>query len=202
MDLTRLGVMGGTFDPIHHGHLAAAQEAASALHLDRVLFIPVWQPPHKLDEPAASPADRLCMVRLAVADNPLFEVSPIEMDRLGRSYTVHTLQRLVDLYPGADLYFIVGMDSLADLPKWHDPIGILERARIVALHRPGWQTVDLAELTYQLPESQGRVLLVEMPALDISSTELRERIGAGRPVRYLVPDSVASYVEERGLYRD
>jgi len=201
MDVTRLGVMGGTFDPIHHGHLVAAQEAASTLGLDRVLFIPVWQPPHKADEPWASPDDRLCMVRLAVADNPRFEVSTIEIERTGLSYTVDTLQRLTGIFPKASLYFIVGMDSLAELPKWHEPAGILRLARIAALHRPGWQTVDLATLARELPESAGRVELVEMPELDISSSELRDRIQAGRPVRYLVPDAVAAYVAERGLYR-
>ena len=201
MDVTRLGVMGGTFDPIHHGHLVAAQEAASTLDLDRVLFIPVWQPPHKPDEPWASPEDRLCMVRLAVDGNPRFEVSTIEIDRAGRSYTVDTLQRLAELHPAAALYFIVGMDSLADLPKWHDPTGILRLARIAALHRPGWEIVDLKALGRRLPESRDRVDLVEMPELDISSTELRDRLRAGRPVRYLVPDAVALYLEEHGLYR-
>ena len=201
MDVIRLGVMGGTFDPIHHGHLAAAQEAAAALTLDRVLFIPVWQPPHKTEEPWARPEDRLCMVRLAVADNPLFEVSTIEIDRGGRSYTVETLERLLELYPGALPYFIVGMDSLADLPKWHDPAGILRLARIIALHRPGWPTVDLADLSRRLPASTGRVDVVEMPGLDIAATELRERIRAGRPIRYFVPNRVAEYVQEHRLYR-
>ncbi len=201
MDVSRLGVMGGTFDPIHYGHLVAAQEAATTLDLDRVLFIPVWQPPHKADEPSASPEDRLCMVRLAVADNTHFEVSTIEIERAGLSYTVDTLQGLADTYQGAVLYFIVGMDSLADLPKWHDPARILRLARIAALHRPGWATVDLAALAHELPESNGRVDLVEMPELDISSTELRERIRGGRPVRYLVPDTVAAYLAERDLYR-
>jgi len=197
----RVGVMGGTFDPIHHGHLVAAQEAASALDLNPVLFIPVWQPPHKSEEPTASPEDRACMVRLAVADNPLFEVSTLEIERSGRSYTVDTLQRLAELYQGADLHFIVGMDSLAELPKWHDPVGILGLARIVALYRPGWQTVDLDQLAQALPESVGRVSVVPMPELDISATELRERISEGRPIRYLVPDAVAAYIERQGLYR-
>jgi nicotinate-nucleotide adenylyltransferase len=202
MDVSRrVGVMGGTFDPIHHGHLVAAQEAASVLHLNRVLFIPVWQPPHKPDEPAASPEDRLCMVRLAVAANPLFDVSTLEIDRPGLSYTVDTLERLVQDDPDRELHFIVGMDSLAELPRWHDPARLLRLARIVALYRPGWQTVDLTVLAGTLPESAGRVSVVSMPGLDISATELRERARDGRPIRYLVPDAVASYIEEHGLYR-
>jgi nicotinate-nucleotide adenylyltransferase len=198
--IRRVGVMGGTFDPIHLGHLVAAQEAASVLQLDRVLFIPVWQPPHKTDEPSASPEDRLCMVRLAVADNPIFEVSTIEVDHPGRSFTVDTLRRLVERYPDSELNFILGMDSLAELPKWHDPAGILGLARIVALYRAGWKTVDLAVLARALPESEGRVSLVPMPELDIAATELRERVREHRPIRYLVPDAVASYIEEHKLY--
>ena len=196
----RLGVMGGTFDPIHYGHLVAAQEAAAALHLPRVLFIPAWQPPHKIDEPSASPEHRLCMVRLAVEANPLFEVSQIEIDRPGRSYTVDTLRGLAGTFSGAELHFIVGMDSLTELPRWHDPAGILELARIVALYRPGWETVDLAELERVLPTARGRVTVVPMPELDISATELRERVRANRPIRYLVPDAVASYIEKHRLY--
>ena len=198
----RVGIMGGTFDPIHHGHLVAAQEAASALDLDRVIFIPVWQPPHKIEEPSASPEHRLCMVRLAVDANPRFEVSTIEIDHPGPSYTVETLRRLLQRDPGLDLHFIVGMDSLAELPRWRDPADIVRLARIVALYRPGWETVDLGELARALPESEGRVSVVLMPELDISATELRERARAGRPIRYLVPDAVAAYIEEHGLYKD
>jgi len=198
----RVGVMGGTFDPIHHGHLVAAQEAASALALDRVIFIPVWQPPHKPEEPSASPADRLCMVRLAVEANPQFEVSTIEIDSPGPSYTVDTLRRLLERDPDLDLHFIVGMDSLSELPRWRDPAEILRLARIVALHRPRWEIVDLDELARLLPESAGRVSVVPMPELDISSTELRERAREGHPIRYLVPDPVAAYIEEHQLYRD
>jgi len=203
MDVSRrVGVMGGTFDPIHHGHLVAAQEAASAIELDRVLLVPVWQPPHKVDEPSASPEDRLCMVQAAVVGNSLFEVSTIEIDHPAPSYTVDTLRRLAELYPGVDLHFIVGMDSLAELPRWHDPVGILRLTRIAALHRPGWNTVDLNELARELPESRGRVSVVTMPELDISSTELRQRVRDGRPIRYLVPEAVASYIEEHRLYRE
>jgi nicotinate-nucleotide adenylyltransferase len=198
----RVGVMGGTFDPIHHGHLVAAQEAASALHLDRVIFIPVWQPPHKVDKPAASPEDRLCMVRLATEANQRFEVSTIEIDHPGPSYTVDTLRRLQERDPEADLHFIVGMDSLVELPRWRDPADILRLASIVALYRPGWNTVDLADFARALPESEGRVSLVAMPELDISATDLRERARDGRPIRYLVPDAVAGYIEARRLYRD
>jgi nicotinate-nucleotide adenylyltransferase len=198
----RVGVMGGTFDPIHHGHLVAAQEAAAAIELDRVIFIPVWQPPHKVDEPSASPEDRVCMVRLAVEANPLFEVSTIETDYPGPSYTIDTLRRLLERDPDLALHFIVGMDSLAELPRWRDPADIVRLARIVALYRPGWETVDLGDLARALPESAGRVTVVPMPELDISATELRERAQRELPIRYLVPDAVAAYIEANHLYRD
>lgn len=197
----RLGIMGGTFDPIHHGHLVAAQEVATALDLPRVVFIPTRQPPHKREEPSASAEHRLAMVRLATGANPLFEVSPLEVDRPGPSYTVETLRRLTSVYADAELHFIVGMDSLADLPRWHDPGGILRLATLVAVHRPGWRPVNLWELEAAVPEAVGRVCIVEIPELDISSTDIRERIGGGRPIRYLVPEAVAAYVVEHGLYR-
>ena len=202
MDVNRrLGIMGGTFDPIHHGHLVAAQEVATALDFPRVVFIPTRQPPHKREEPAASPGHRLAMVRLATAGNPLFEVSTLEVDRPGPSYTVDTLRRLTSVYADAELHFIVGMDSLADLPLWHDPGGILRLAKLVAVHRPGWSAVNLGDLVARVPEAAGRVCIVEIPELDISSTDIRERVAGGRPIRYLVPDAVAAYVAEHELYR-
>jgi len=140
------------------------------------------------------------MVRLAVAANPRFEVSTIEIDRPGPSYTVDTLRRLSDEYADAELSFIVGMDSLAELPKWREPAAILRLARIVALYRPGWQ-IDLADLKRALPGSEDRVTVVPMPELDISATELRERVRDGRPIRYLVPDTVDEYIAQHLLYR-
>jgi nicotinate-nucleotide adenylyltransferase len=203
MDVSlRLGILGGTFDPIHHGHLVAAQEVAGSLALARVLLIPVRQPPHKEEEPGASAEHRLAMVRLAAAGNPSFEVSTLEFDRSGPSYTVDTLRILASEQPDAELYFIVGMDSLADLPRWHDPGGILRLAHLVGVHRPGWCPESLSQLEAVVPEAAGRVQIIEIPELDISSTDIRERIRTGRSIKYLVPDAVANYINEQGLYRD
>jgi len=195
----RLGVIGGTFDPIHLAHLVAAQEAAYARGLDEVLFVPAAEPPHKRGEPVTDVRHRLAMTRLAIADNPRFRLSTIETDRGGVSYTVDTLRALAA--EGDDLCFIVGMDSLADLPAWHDPAGILALAEIAAVFRSGWERFDVNQLVAKIPSADGRIALVEMPALDISSTEIRRRVAASRPIRYFVPDAVAAYIDEHGLYR-
>ena len=195
----RIGLMGGTFDPIHIAHLVAAEEAAWARHLDEVLFIPARQPPHKRGEPVTEAHHRLAMTREAVAGNPLFSLSTIEMDREGPSFTVDTLRELHT--PGVDLSFIVGMDSLRDLPTWHDPAGILGLAEIVAVYRGGIDTVDLSQLAAALPAVKRRVHVVPIPALDVSSTDIRARVAAGQPIRYLVPNAVVEYIEKNGLYR-
>lgn len=197
----RLGVLGGTFDPVHFGHLFAAEEAADRLGLYRVLFVPTREPPHKQAEPVATAEQRLAMVRLAVDGNPLFEVCTLELERAGPSYTVDTLGALGRLYPRDELHFIVGMDSLRDMPLWYQPRGVASLARIVAVARGGEGPVDLREVEALVPEVRGRVSVIERPALEISGTELRRRIAEGHPVRYLVPDSVIAYIEEQGLYR-
>jgi len=196
----QVGVIGGTFDPIHFAHLVAAQEAAWALSLDQVLFIPARQPPHKLGEPVTEAHHRLAMTRLAVERNQLFSVSTIEMERAGPSYTVDTLRQLRE--EGSEVSFIVGMDSLAELHTWHDPDGILELAEIVTVYRGGWEQVDLVALEARLPTAKGRVRVIPIPALDISSTDIRSRVARGQPIRYLVPDAVADYIAEHKLYSD
>jgi len=195
----RIGVLGGTFDPIHHAHLVAAQEAAWAMQLERVLFVPARQPPHKLNEPITRAHHRLAMTAAAIAANPLFDVSTVDIDREGPSYTVDTLRALSG--PGTELWFIIGMDSLRDLASWYDPGGILELARVVAVGRPGNVTVDPASLEAAVPRAKGRIHLAPMPPLDISSTDIRERVATGRPIRYLTPDPVVAYIAEHGLYR-
>ena len=197
--IRRLGLIGGTFDPIHIAHLAIAQEAAWARKLDEVLFIPARQPPHKREEPVTEARHRLAMTKAAIAGNPLFAVSTIEMDREGPSYTVDTLREL--RRAGVELSFIVGMDSLRDLPTWRDPVGILSLAEIVAVYRGGFDTVDLTELESALSAVKERVRVVPIPALDVSSTDIRARVAAGQPIRYLVPDAVIAYIEENNLYR-
>lgn len=201
MDVSRLGILGGTFDPIHYGHLVAAQEAASALRLDRVLFVPTRQNPLKVGGATAGVEHRLEMLRCAIADNSGFEISAIETERPGPSYTIDTLRELQSRYEKEELFLIVGMDALADLPNWHNPGGIVQLAAIVAVTRRGWEAVDLGWIEAAVPEAAGRVQLLPIPGLDISSTDLRERIAAGRPIRYLVPDGVIGYIEQQGLYR-
>jgi nicotinate-nucleotide adenylyltransferase len=142
------------------------------------------------------------MVRLAVRDNPIFEVSLIEVERGGLSYTVDTLRALRALYPDQELYFIVGMDSLAELPTWHDPAGVLQLARVAAVYRAGWDVVDLKALDAFVPAASERVRIIPIPGLDISATDLRRRLASGHPIRYLVPNPVIAYIQKHGLYQD
>jgi nicotinate-nucleotide adenylyltransferase len=195
----RIGILGGTFDPIHYGHLAIAEEARLALQLDRVLFVPAAQQPLKRGAHVATPEQRFAMARLACIPNAAFEVSRIELDRPGPSFTLTTLEALHAAEIG-DLHFILGADALADLPRWYGAAGIVELARIVAVGRPR-SAPDLARLGQALPELSERLTLLEGPVLDISSTALRRRVAAGRPIRYQTPDAVAAYIAEHGLYR-
>ncbi|HWF79014.1 MAG TPA: nicotinate-nucleotide adenylyltransferase [Streptosporangiaceae bacterium] len=192
----RIGVMGGTFDPIHYGHLAAANEAGSAFELDEVIFVPAGQPWQKADRPLAAAEDRYLMTVIATAANPLFSVSRIEIDRPGDTYTVDTLRELrAQRRPDAEFFFIIGADALSGLRTWQSPEVVLSLVHFIGLTRRGHQ---LAE--HSLGSEQ--FSLMEMPTLDISSSICRERVRAGLPIRYLVPDNVISYISKRGLYRD
>lgn len=192
----RLGFFGGSFNPPHVGHLAAAEACAEAAGLDRVLWVPAATPPHKQgDATLASAADRLALVEAAVQGNPRFEASDVEIARGAVSYTVDTLRRLGADHPEADLHLLVGGDSLAGFASWREPRAILALARLVAYARPG---ADLGSVPEWVLD---RTTLVEGPLLDLSSTALRARLGAGQTVRYLVPDAVREVVAERGLYR-
>ena len=198
----RLGLLGGTFDPPHFGHLVAAQEAFVALGLERVLFLPAGRPPHKQGVSVSAVEHRVEMTRLAIAGDPRFALSLADVERPGTSYTVELLAALRrQLGPAPELYFVVGMDSLLELPTWRDPAGVLRLARLVAVHRPGYRPPDLSTLEAQVPGARERVTLLAAPGIDVSSTELRARAAAGRPIRYLVPDAVAAYVAEHRLYR-
>jgi nicotinate-nucleotide adenylyltransferase len=184
----RLGVFGGTFDPVHVGHLAIAHAALESVPLDRVLFVLARRSPLKERGPVASEADRLRMLELAIADEPRFAVSRIELDRDGPSFTIDTLERLA----GKDqLFLILGSDAIADLPRWKDPERIAALATLLVAERPG------------APERVGNAPIVrfDAPRLDISSRELRARAARGRSLRYLVPEPVLRHIEARGLYR-
>ena len=198
----RIGILGGTFDPIHYGHLILAEEAWACLELERVLFVPAREPPHKLRQPNSPAADRLEMVRLSVASNPHFDVSDIELARPGPSYTVDTLALLQEaLGPQAELYFLMGLDSLANLPTWHDPAGIVARARLVVARRPGYEA-DLERLEGVLPGITARTHFLALPEIGIASHDLRRRVREGLPIRYQLPEAVEEYIYARGLYRE
>ncbi|MDP9241121.1 MAG: nicotinate-nucleotide adenylyltransferase [Actinomycetota bacterium] len=187
--------MGGTFDPVHHGHLVAASEVAALFELDRVVFVPTGQPWQKRDEPVSPAEHRYLMTVIATASNPRFSVSRVDMDREGPTYAIDTLRDLAAEHgPDTELFFITGADALAQILSWRDPDELFELAHFVAVTRPGY---DLAAA--HLP--QGVVTLVEIPAMTISSSACRERVAAGRPVWYLTPDGVVQYIEKNHLYR-
>jgi nicotinate-nucleotide adenylyltransferase len=197
--------MGGTFDPIHVAHLAAAEEAREALGLERILFIPNETPPFKLEGAAANGQDRLAMVRLAIAGNPAFEASDMELQRGGVSYTADTMETLADAERQAgrepDLTLILSAETLHDLPGWHEPARLLAACRIAVLPRAGYPAPDPEWLRAQLPGAEQRVDLLDGPRLEISSTAIRERVAAGRSIRYLVPPVVERYIADHDLYR-
>ena len=198
----RLGIFGGTFDPIHHGHLGAAEEARSQLHLDRVLFVPAGVPPHKPAQPISAASHRLRMVELAIASNPYFALSRVDVDRPAPSYTVETLELLrAEWGPGPRFFFIEGPDSLSDIVCWYQPQRLLELCELAVVARPG-SDVDVAGLERQLPGLTERLHWIEMPLLEISSTDVRARVRTGRPISYLVPHGVEAYIRQHGLYRE
>ena len=191
-----IGVMGGTFDPIHHGHLVAASEVADRFDLDEVLFVPTGEPWQKAGRQITPAEDRYLMTVIATASNPRFSVSRVDIDRGGPTYTIDTLKDLREQYPNEQLYFITGADALASIMSWHDWEEMFELAEFVGVTRPGY---DLRE--DMLPaDIQERVHLVEIPAMAISSTGCRERASQGRPVWYLVPDGVVQYIAKNDLY--
>ena len=194
----RIGVMGGTFDPIHHGHLVAAEEAHWQFDLDRVVFVPAGQPWQK--PVGVSPAeDRYRMTVIATASNPAFTVSRLEVDHEGPTYTVDTLRGLRAQQPGdTRLFFITGADAVLQILTWKQPDQVLAQAEFIAATRPGF---DLDTLVNQVPGAAGRVHRMDIPALAISSSDLRGRVARGAPIQYLVPDGVARYIHNHGLYR-
>ncbi|MBI2938974.1 MAG: nicotinate-nucleotide adenylyltransferase [Chloroflexi bacterium] len=200
--MRRVGVLGGTFDPIHHGHLAAAEECRVRLRLTEVLFVPAGQPPHKHGRSVASAALRAAMVDLAIATNPFFRLSRIEVDRSGPSYSVETVAQLKDeLRPATEIYFIIGMDSLAEILAWHEPARLLSLCHVVAVTRPGVRLVDLASLEPDLPGAGQRISLLPVPELNISSSNLRRRVFEGLPIKYQLPESVEAFIAQHQLYR-
>ncbi len=194
----RVGVMGGTFDPVHHGHLVAASEVQAWFDLDEVVFVPTGQPYQKADRPVSPAEHRYLMTVIATASNPRFTVSRVDIDRQGPTYTVDTLHDLSRHYPGAELFFITGADALQEILTWRSSERLFELAQFVGCTRPGY-AMDPSTLE-GIPHD--RVTIVEIPALAISSTACRVRAARGEPVWYLVPDGVVQYISKYQLYRD
>jgi nicotinate-nucleotide adenylyltransferase len=192
----RLGVMGGTFDPIHYGHLVTAQEALHQFDLDEVVFVPTGQPWMKEHEVVSPAEDRYLMTVIATASNPRFSVSRVEVDREGPTYTIDTLRAIKDR-SGADLFFITGADAVLEIFQWKDRQKLFDMAHFIAATRPGY---DIAALEEQAAAHDG-ITAMNIPALAISSTDIRARVARGRPIRYLVPEGVVTYVGKAGLYR-
>lgn len=190
--------MGGTFDPIHYGHLLTAEEAAVQFGLEEVLFVPTGHPWMKGGRAVSAAEDRYLMTVIATASNPRFRVSRVDVDRAGPTYTVDTLRVLAAENPDAELFFVTGADAMLEIFHWKDPEEVLSLAHFIAATRPGH---DLARFEHEAPTRHPNVSVMTIPALAISSTDIRERIRDRRPIRYLVPEGVKSYIDKAGLYR-
>ena len=198
----KLGVLGGTFDPIHNGHLAIADEVRSQLQLSEIIYVPAGQPWLKADRPVTSAEHRIAMLEMAISDRPCSRISMIDIERDGLTYTVDTL---ADLWKrlGADdeVYFIIGWGSLEELPEWKAPARIIRLCKLVAVPRPGYPLPDMGELDKRIPGLREKVIILDKPEIDISSSDIRERIAGGKSISGLVPRAVEDYIREKGLYK-
>jgi len=197
--MTCLGILGGTFDPPHIAHLVMAEQACEQLKLERVLFVPAGQQPLKHNRTTTPVELRVAMTQLAIAGNPAFELSRVDVDRPGPHYTADMLKLLREAYPGSLLYLLIGSDSLHDLLHWRDPARIVAQARLAVMRRPGFAP-DMSALEVALPGIAERVEWVDAPGLDVSSSDIQRRVREGRSIRYLVPRAVESLIVEQGLY--
>jgi nicotinate-nucleotide adenylyltransferase len=198
----KMGILGGTFDPIHNGHLAIADEARTYLNLSEVLFLPAGQPWMKSDQPISAAHHRTAMIRLALEGRPYFKLSTIEIEYKGPSYSVDTIVKLrAQSEEPFDCYFIVGWDNLAKIPLWKDPAKLIEMCFLAAVPRPGYDRPDMKKLEAALPGISKKVILMDKPRIDISATDIRNRVAQGRSISSLVPPAVENYIKESGLYR-
>ncbi len=196
-----IGILGGSFDPIHNGHLLMAEEVRASLNLAEVVFMPAGQPWLKVDSPILPAEHRVQMVRLAIGDKACFKLSTVEVERAGVTYTVDTIGELrAQLGPGDELFFILGWDNLAQLPQWKEPSRLITMCRLVAVPRPGCPAPDLKALEAAIPGISQRVVIMEKPEIDISGSEIRNRVAQGLPISHLVPEPVSRYIGEHGLY--
>ncbi len=196
----RIGVLGGTFDPVHNGHLHIARELRQALGLDAIVWVPAGRPPHKAGQIVSSDQDRLAMLELALSGSPTDDISAIDIERAGPSYTADLLEILNQQFAPVTLVFLMGEDSLRDLPNWRDPARILRLAELAVAGRPGIEA-DLESLAATIPGFDGRVHIIPTVEVPYSSSDIRERVRAGQPITGLVPEDVERYIADHGLYR-
>lgn len=202
MDSKRIGIMGGTFDPIHFGHLVIANEVLDQYHMEKIIFIPAGNPPHKKDSKASS-IDRYIMTNLATLSNDKFEVSNIELIKKEKSYTINTLLALREIYKDAEVYFITGADAIIELPNWYEFKSIIKLCKFIAVTRPDYNTHEIKEKIQSIIDIyQGQIELLKVPMLQISSTEIRNRIKNNRTAKYLLPEVVEQYIVKNNLYGD
>jgi nicotinate-nucleotide adenylyltransferase len=195
----RLGIFGGTFDPIHHGHLIVADELRFRLGLDRVLFLPAGRPPHKTDQDITANVHRVNMLQTAIAGDPYFDISFVDIERDGLSYTADSMREHKKRYPEAEITFLMGQDSFRDLPYWHRPGELAQLVKLAVALRPGI-VVDTENIVHRVPEIEGRFEIVNVPLIQIAASEIRRRVRENEPIRYQVPPSIDTYIRQHGLY--
>ncbi|NLC76619.1 MAG: nicotinate-nucleotide adenylyltransferase [Clostridia bacterium] len=199
----KIGIMGGTFDPIHFGHLVTAEAALASFDLEQVIFVPSGKPPHKKDYPVTEAEARYLMTIMAVATNARFRVSRMEIDRPGYSYAIDTVKGFRELFgPQTELYFITGADAILEILTWKNVEKLLGLCHFIAATRPGFDLHALDQVLDKLPALKGRLHFLEVPALAISSSDIRKRVAEGRPIKYLLPETVEHYIYKTGLYQD
>ena len=197
----KVGILGGTFDPVHNGHLAVAEQVKSQLKMDEVIFIPAGQPWLKKDRFVSAAEHRREMLQLAIEGKPYFQISTVELNRPGNTYTIDTINRIkARLAAGYELYFITGWDKIPELHLWKDVTLLLEMCRLVAVPRPGYSLPDLKELETAIPGAAERIMLLDEPHVDISASEIRQRVRQGLPISNFVPEAVALYIRRQALY--
>jgi len=199
--MNKIGILGGTFDPIHYGHLFIAENAREFFALDKVIFIPTGTPPHKPSHKITDKMHRYTMTKLAIEDNPNFDISKIEVERIGTSYTIDTISELEKLYPNAIFYYIVGADSLLDMVHWKDFKKLFKKIEIISINRMTGKLIDIDEESNLMKEQYGaKIHTLEMPILEVSSTEIRRRINENLPIKYMLSDLVIEYIFSNDIY--
>ena len=199
----KTGILGGTFDPVHIGHMAVADVVKDELGLAEVVFMPAGKPWLKADVSVLSAGHRLNMVRLAIAGEPYFKASTMEIERVGPTYSVDTMAEMRrEIEDDGELFFIIGWDNLVELPRWHQPERLIPLCRLVAVPRVGFPVPNLASIEASIPGISQRVIMLDKPQIDISASAIRERVRQGLPISHLVPEAVEKYIKENGLYRE